>query len=97
VFAQLGYAFWPEASAGEEARRLGADSVAAATSPVDVALVRLVDFPLRTEATGHLQPWHLAERSEPVEFVVYMPDSSYLGRLAMPDAYYLEKIRGDVA
>ena len=63
VLALMAYAFWPEAGAVRDERRPRAAEVAAATSPVDVAVVRAVDFPLRTEATGHLQPWRRAEIS----------------------------------
>ena len=95
VLALMVYAFWPEASAGEEARRPGADSVAAATSPVDVAIVQAVDFPLRTEATGHLQPRRRAEisaegqgvvRERRVEVGDYVEEGAVLLVLATSDA-----------
>jgi HlyD family secretion protein len=63
VFALLAYAFWPQASASSDARTPKVNEVAEASSLVDVVVLESVDFPLRTEATGHLQPWRRAEIS----------------------------------
>ena len=62
VTGLLGYAFWPAPPEEAEAARPDAEAPESITE-VDVVVVTPLDFPLRVEATGHLQPWRRAEVS----------------------------------
>ena len=61
VAGLLGYAFWPEAAAESESR--APTEVAEQAAEIDAVVLEPVDFPLRVEATGHLQSWRRAEIS----------------------------------
>jgi len=59
------YGLWPVITGeaeGDPAREVEA-SVAATAATVDAVVVRPTSFPIRTQASGHLIPWHRAEIS----------------------------------
>lgn len=62
VGALLLYGFWPvlTGSAEDEAQREVEAPATASAASVDAVVVRPTAFPLRTEASGHLIPWHRA-------------------------------------
>ena len=59
------YGFWPVITGeaeGDPAREVEA-SVAATAAKIDAVVVQPTSFPIRTQASGHLIPWHRAEIS----------------------------------
>lgn len=69
VVGLLGFAFWPEEAIEDNASREKGEVVEQAAE-IDVAILSGVDFPIRVEATGHLQAWRSAEVSAEVPGVV---------------------------
>lgn len=92
VAGLLLYGFWPmltgEGAAREE--RPAVEDVTSSVAAVEAVVARRVDFPLRTEATGHLAPWRRATlsaeadgpvRERPVEEGDYVDAGAVLLRL----------------
>lgn len=61
VIGLLGYAFWPVDEPVSAARELS--EVVAQVAEIDALVLKQSDFPIRVEATGHLQAWRRAEVS----------------------------------
>lgn len=71
VGALLLYAFWPELTGAdvEDPREVDVE-VSDARADIEVMVVQPAEFPLRSEATGHLAPWRRTEISPEVGGVV---------------------------
>ncbi len=65
------YAFWPELTGAdaEDPREIDVE-VSDARADIEVIVVQPVEFPLRSEATGHLAPWRRTEISAEASGVV---------------------------
>ena len=65
------YAFWPELTGAdvEDPREIDVE-VSDARANIEVIVVQPVEFPLRSEATGHLAPWRRTEISAEASGVV---------------------------
>lgn len=91
VIVLVGYAFWPSLTGQTEAATTRPDTERVVSrARVDVLVVQPTDFILRSEATGHLAPWRIAEisaegsglvRDRPIEEGYLVAEGSVLLKL----------------